>query len=74
MLPLQITPTPTALYFKDLDHKKIDEIKRIMKHDVFVDEMQFQYSEKNGFYVTGNEKELYKVLLYLTYDFDVDLL
>lgn len=69
MLPLQITPTPTALYFKDLDHAKIAEVKKIAKRD-----LQFEYSEKNGFYIAGNEKELYKILLYLTYDFDVELM
>lgn len=69
MLPLQITPTPTALYFKDLDHKKIKQIKKLSKT-----ELNFEYSEKNGFYITGNEKELYKVLLYLTYDFDIELI
>ena len=69
MLPLQITPTPTALYFKDLDHKKIKQIKKLSKT-----ELNFEYSEKNGFYIAGNEKELYKVLLYLTYDFDIELI
>lgn len=65
MLPLTITLTPTMITFKHLP----DELA-----NKFYDDFEIQWNVKNGYYFKGSEKELYKVLLKLSYTYDIEII
>ena len=60
---LTITLTPTMLVFENLT----DEIADSLKIDV-----ELKVNEK-GYFIKGKPQELYKVLLQLTYTYDIEL-
>lgn len=64
MLPIQITLTPTTLVFKSLTETG---------HLHLIDELKLTYSDKDYFFLKGSEKELYKVLLNLSYTYDIEI-
>lgn len=65
MLPLTITLTPTMITFKHLS----DELA-----NKFYDDYEIEWNEKNGYFVKGSEKELYKILLNLSYTYDIEII
>ena len=64
MLPLQITLTPTMISFKHLP----DELA-----NKFYDDFDIKWNEKGYYYYKGSEKELYKILLNLSYTYDIEI-
>lgn len=60
---LSITITPTRLYFNNLT----DELQ--INIETYVD---LKHNSR-GFYVEGDEKQLYKILLKLAYTYDIEL-
>ena len=65
MLPLNITITPTTLVFNHLSDTG---------HINLVNELKLVYSEKGYFFLKGKPDELYKVLLKLSYDYDIEII
>lgn len=64
MLPISITITPTSLVFNQLaDSGHID----------LVEKLNLVYHEKGYYFLKGSEKELFKVLLKLSYDYDIEI-
>lgn len=61
---LTITMTPTMLTFKDLPEEQAN---------TFYDEFELKWSEKGYYYVKGTPEQLYKLLLKLSYDYDIEL-
>lgn len=61
---LNITLTPTMLVFENLDDETAEKL------DVAVD---VKINDKGQYYAKGNPMELYKVLLHLTYTYDIEL-
>lgn len=62
---LHITITPTALWFTDLDGEMLDKITP------YVD---LEISHKGGYCVKGTPADLYKILVKLSYEFDIELM
>ena len=60
---LSITLTPSMLVFGDVP----DELVEGLKGD-----FEIKVNEK-GYYIKGKPQELYKVLLQLTYTYDIEL-
>ena len=65
-MTLDITLTPTAVWFNNLSD---DELFNLCKE---YDSYEFKVNEK-GVYVPGYPQKLYKLLLDLTYKYDVEL-
>ena len=64
MLPVNITITPTTLVFNNLhDTGHID----------LVDKLELTYNEKGYFFKKGSEKELFNLLLKLSYEYDIEI-
>ena len=64
MLPVNITVTPTTLVFNNLtDSGHID----------LVNELKLVYNTKGYFYLKGKPEELYKVIVKLSYDYDIEI-
>lgn len=64
MLPVQITLTPTMLVFNNLTETG---------HIDLVDKLQLTYSDKGYYMYKGNVKELYNMLLKLSYTYDIEI-
>lgn len=64
MLPLNITVTPTALVFNHLSDTG---------HIKLVNELNLVYNEKGYFFKKGTPEELYKLILKLSYDYDIEI-
>lgn len=63
---LDITLTPTALWFNNLSEDELIKLGSIYS--------DFEFKQTNkGVYVPGNSAKLYKLLLDLTYKYDVEL-
>ena len=62
---LTITITPTMLTFKDLT----DETANILN-----DAYGLEWCDKGYYFIKGNEKHLFKTLLKLSYDYDIELI
>lgn len=65
MLPITITLTPTMITFKDLTDELANELDN--KYGI-------EWSAKGYYFYKGNEKELYKVLLHLSYTYDIEII
>lgn len=65
MLPVNITITPTALNFNNLSETG---------HIDLVDKLNLKYSDKGYFFLKGKHEELFKVLLHLSYDYDIEII
>lgn len=65
-MTLDITLTPTAVWFNNLSD---DELFNLCKE---YDSFEFRSNER-GVYVPANPQKLYKLLLDLTYKYDVEL-
>lgn len=64
MLPIQITITPTMLAFKCLPdeiHQELSKVYNIEAHS------------KGYHFIKGSPQELYKVLLKLSYTYDIEI-
>lgn len=64
MLPVNITITPTALVFNNLSGTG---------HIDLVNELNLTYNDKGYYFIKGSEKELFKILLKLSYDYDIEI-
>lgn len=62
--PIKINVTPTMLVFKGLTDEE---------SNVLYDEIGIKWSDKGYYYIKGNEKELYKVILKLSYKYDLEI-
>lgn len=60
---LSIKITPTALYFKDLQPDLILKFNQLYN----------MTESKKGYCIEGTEKQLFKILLKLSYDYDIEL-
>lgn len=60
---LKITLTPTRLYFKELS----DEMQINLQFAVDL------HHDKQGFYAEGDAQHLYKILLNLSYVYDIEI-
>lgn len=60
---LTIVLTPTMLTFKNLDDEKANKL-----HDL----IGIKWGDK-GYYLKGNESELFKALLTLSYTYDIEI-
>ena len=61
---LTVTLTPTMIVFENLDDETAEKL------DVAVD---VKINDSGQYYAKGNPTELYKVLLHLTYTYDIEL-
>ena len=64
MLPVNITITPTSLVFNNLSDTG---------HINLVNELKLDYNVKGYFFLKGKPEELFKVLLKLSYDYDIEI-
>ena len=64
---LVINLTPTMLTFKDLS----DEMFSTM---MFIEKLELKYNDRGYYYIEGTGEELYKILLKLTYNYDIELI
>ena len=65
MNPLQITATPTMLSFKELPEELANK---------FHDEYKLKWNAKqHEYYVSGTPEELYKIILKLSYTYDIEI-
>lgn len=62
---LHITMTATALYFNDLS----DELYEVLTNEYGLEEN----ITRKGHHISGSHAELYKVLLKLSYVYDIEL-
>ena len=63
---LNITITPTALYFENLSDKLYEVLKSNYHLNIIVD-------EKGRYLVKGTPEQLFKVMIKLSYDYDIEL-
>ena len=61
---LTITLTPTMITFKDIEDSAAADIPG---------EFEVKWSEKGYYYVKGTPEQLYRLLLHLSYKYDVEL-
>ena len=62
---LNVTITGTAIYFKDLT----DELQQVISK--YYD---LEYNEKKrAFYISDKPEKLYKILVKLSYDYDIEV-
>lgn len=61
---MTITLTPSMLTFKDLDDNTAANLPA---------EFEVKWSEKGYYYVKGAPEQLYKLLLTLSYTYDIEL-
>lgn len=64
MLPLKITITPSMLVFNELTETG---------HLHLIDDLNLLYNDKDHYFLKGEQKELYKILLKLSYTYDIEL-
>ncbi len=64
MLPVNITVTPTTLIFNNLSDTG---------HLNLVNELKLAYNDKGYFFKKGTPEELFKVILKLSYDYDIEI-
>lgn len=64
---LKITISPSLLSFKDLTDEVFEKLK-------YEDGVNLTYSEKGYYYIAGTSKELYEILLKLSYKYDIELI
>ena len=63
---LTIILTPTSLYFKELSDELYEKLK---------ESLEFEWSDKRKmFYIQDKPEKLYKILLKLAYDYDIELI
>jgi hypothetical protein len=60
---LEITLTPTLLAFRNLDDETANKL-----HDYGL-----QWNDKNKYHIRGDEKTLFKILLKLSYTYDIEI-
>lgn len=65
MLPITITLTPTMITFKELT----DEM-----HLKLFDGYGLEHSPKGYYFIKGKPAELYKILLELSYTYDLEVI
>ena len=61
---LTINITPTMLTFKHLTDEMANKL---------YDEIGIKWNEKGYYFIKGDEKELFKLLLKLSYTYDIEL-
>ena len=62
-----ITITPTTLYFEELSDKNFEVLKNVYQINIKVD-------NKNRYVVEDTPDKLFKILLKLSYDYDIELI
>ena len=62
---LTITITPTMLTFKNLDEETANKLH---------DEVGLKWNEKGYYFVKGDGFHLYKMLLQLSYTYDIEII
>lgn len=63
MLPIQITLTPTMVTFENLEENVAENIEH----------GEVKINEHGKYYVKGDEKTLFKLLLELSYNYDIEI-
>lgn len=63
MLPLKVTLTPTMITFENLPDEVAEKIK----------EGDVKHNLRNGYYIQADPKTLYKILLDLSYNYDIEI-
>lgn len=63
---ITINLTPTMLTIKDLTDEMFAKL-------MFIEKLELKYDDKGYYYIKGTEEELYKILLKLTYTYDIEL-
>ena len=63
---MKITITPTSLYFEDLNEKQFEELKGGYHINIKID-------NKGRYVLTDTPEKLFKTLLKLSYDYDIEL-
>lgn len=63
---ITINLTPTMLTIKDLTDEMFTKL-------MFVEKLKLKYDDKGYYYIKGTGEELYKILLKLTYTYDIEL-
>lgn len=64
---IKINLTPTMITFKDLTDEMFSNI-------MFVEKLELKYSDRGYYYIEGAGEDLYKILLKLTYNYDIELI